>query len=700
MATKDRRSVTPRDIARVMFRHRRKIILVFTGVTTLTLLALAFFPRSYASESKLLIRVGRETVSLDPTATTGETIMLQKTQEDEVNSALNILGSRRVLEQVVERVGPERIINDTALNAQAMPGAASTFRAIGAWVSSTLRTLRLSDPGTPLDQAVRRLERKCRLTAPKQSMVITVRYTAASPQLAHDVVAAITDVFLEEHSRLSQTDGSLAFFAEQAEKLHTQLTAAQSQLRDRKNTYQRTSSDSRLSILENARDAMREKIYDLQLHESELRSRYTDEYPPLRELKRQREEAERLLTDLPSGGVRPAAFNPAVDQAKGVQAALATSDVAAPGGALSSEAPGREKLHGELKSLNDQEYELAQLEREVELLDGKYRMHVEKLEQARVNDELGQEKITNIKVAQPATLVYKPVSPIKAVVLGLGLSAALFGALGLAFAAESMDQTLRNTDQIETQLGLPVLASLPFRRRQRRRTATKRTASATGAGGIREANCTAADRGYRSLLASVRSGQHSRSTHARAVGVFGCGSSNTRSDVAENLAVQAAEATEERVLLVDADVEHAHVAQHFALNGAPGWRDVLSGRAAVANCLQRSDWANLSILGPGDTQRADAAPSADEPTSGPDSLERLKSEFGLVVVDLPQVSEACGPPSLDWVDEVVLVVEAEQTRVQTAQRARDLLNRAGVRVAGVVLANRRDHIPAWLYQKL
>src|SRR4029079_3177245 len=117
-----------------------------------------------------------------------------------------------------------------------------------------------------------------------------VKYTAASPELAHDVVAAITSVFLEERSRLSQTDGSLAFFAEQAEKLHMDLTAAQAKLRDRKNVYQMTSSTNRQSIVEKGKEALLQKLYDLEIQESELRSRYTSDYPPLRQIQRQRQE--------------------------------------------------------------------------------------------------------------------------------------------------------------------------------------------------------------------------------------------------------------------------------------------------------------------------------------------------------------------------------------------------------------------------
>ena len=52
-----------------------------------------------------MIRVGRESVSLDPTATTGATLMLQKTQEEEVISALEVLNSRHVAETIVDKLG-------------------------------------------------------------------------------------------------------------------------------------------------------------------------------------------------------------------------------------------------------------------------------------------------------------------------------------------------------------------------------------------------------------------------------------------------------------------------------------------------------------------------------------------------------------------------------------------------------------------
>ena len=75
------------------------------------------------------------------------------------------------------------------------------------------------------------------------------------------------------------------------------MTAAQAELRDQKNAFQLTSSANRQSIQERTNDALRQKLYEMELQESELKSRYTDGYPPLKEIRRQRAEAARLLTE-------------------------------------------------------------------------------------------------------------------------------------------------------------------------------------------------------------------------------------------------------------------------------------------------------------------------------------------------------------------------------------------------------------------
>ena len=74
-----------------------------------------------------------------------------------------------------------------------------------------------------------------------------------------------------------------------------------------------------------------------------------------------------------------------------------------------------------LKPLNDHALDIAQLQRQVDILEDKYRIHSEKLEQARVDEALEVERISNVNVVQPATFVEKPVSPRKLLTLMVGL---------------------------------------------------------------------------------------------------------------------------------------------------------------------------------------------------------------------------------------------------------------------------------------
>jgi len=695
MAATNQHFVTPRDVARVLFRHWRKMALFFCAVVGFTLIVIALYPRSYSSESKLFIRVGRESVSLDPTATTGETIMLQKTQADEINSALNILNSRAVLEQVAGRIGAQRINDDLPSGAAARgsdqtgSGIRQSLRSVSSYIVSGLSALRLMDPGSELDRGVRHLEKKLVVSAPKESAVITIKYSAASPELAHDVVDAVTNVFRDEHLRLGQTEGSLQFFSEQVDKLHGELVAAQAELRDRKSEYQVTTSKlERRSILEQRNNALRQKLYDLEIQESELASRYTDAYPPLMEVRRQRAEAAKALTSSPTISLNTDG----------------TTEVALSGRALAGEK--QSELDADVATLNEHEFELAQLDRKVDLLEGKYRMHVEKLEQARVNDALGRERISNVKVAQPATLVGKPDSPKKALLLALGLFIATGGAIGLAFLSESLDQTLRTTDQVEAQLGLPVLLSLAQRKRSRRKSPAAGSGSTNGHAKVdgNGQNGHQKSTGYRALvnelmLSNGENGQKNGGRHARTIGVVGCDTSKLRSKVAADLAIQAATSGADPVLLIDADARRRRVTKRFHINGSPGWREVVAGVADAGSCVHRQEVGNLSVMSPG-TPNGHAP--VERPTTGTiGQLDGIKSGYGLVVVDLPPARDLDGtPPASEWLDETVLVVEAERTHIRSAQRAIDMLDRAGVHVTGVVLANRREHVPRWLYQRL
>ena len=101
--------------------------MIFLPLASIALGALIifFFPRSYGSEAKLFLQVGRESVGLDPIATTGQTIsLLQSSREDEVKSVLELMKSREVVMKVVAHLTPEVVLGESG------PGATGSKNAL------------------------------------------------------------------------------------------------------------------------------------------------------------------------------------------------------------------------------------------------------------------------------------------------------------------------------------------------------------------------------------------------------------------------------------------------------------------------------------------------------------------------------------------------------------------------------------------
>ncbi len=91
----------------------------------------------YRSEARLLVRLGRETVSLDPTATIGEIAQINRTYDWEVNSELEILRSREIAERVVDRMGTAAFLDD----ARKVPSSGEAATATARLTSEILEAL-------------------------------------------------------------------------------------------------------------------------------------------------------------------------------------------------------------------------------------------------------------------------------------------------------------------------------------------------------------------------------------------------------------------------------------------------------------------------------------------------------------------------------------------------------------------------------
>jgi uncharacterized protein involved in exopolysaccharide biosynthesis len=494
-----------RDILQILARHKRKMVVFFSATMTAVVGLLIFFPRTYSSEARLFVRLGKESVSLDPTATLGQTVAVNESRESEINSELEMLRSRVLLEDVVEHLGPDKVLSGSTDGEESW---ISTLFSPVSMVSSLL-----SSDVTDAERAIAKLEKMIVVSSPRKSNVIVLTCNGRDPKQAQTVLQGFLDSYLVRHGRANRTSGSHDFFVQQAELLRAQLERATHELRDAKNNSrfvsiegQRTNVQAQVdsieaAMLENERslaaseakiasltkalgelpaqltaeeasvpnlaaDNMRNELYKLQILEKEASSHNTSEHPRVIALRRQVAETQRILDQ------QEPSRNHTTRKLSLVHQAAQTELMTAQALAAAQKAEGKSleeqyaSVMSKLRALNDNESHITHLSRQVALLETSYSSYATNREQARIDAALEAGSISNVNVVQPASFVNKPTSPKIALSLLAGLFVAAAGSVLLAYLVEYFDRSLKSPDQIEQELGIPVLLAVPRGTRQ------------------------------------------------------------------------------------------------------------------------------------------------------------------------------------------------------------------------------------------
>jgi uncharacterized protein involved in exopolysaccharide biosynthesis len=209
------------NVLDVVRRHRKKIIVCPLVVWAVAALFFIFCPRKYQSEAQLFIRMGRESVGIDPTATTGQMMQLYTAdREDEVKSAEAVFKSRDVAAQVVDWLSPDVVLG----RGGSVPQSTNIVATIIRWpLDFTLGMIRGLDPISDREKAIITVKQNLSVTGERQTTVLTIRYEADSPQLAQTVCQAVVDIGQQQHMRVHRNEESALFFEEQQGRLRDQL---------------------------------------------------------------------------------------------------------------------------------------------------------------------------------------------------------------------------------------------------------------------------------------------------------------------------------------------------------------------------------------------------------------------------------------------------------------------------------------------
>lgn len=733
------------DVYFTLFRHKWKI-LVLTLLGVLAAAGIWFFKGpQYQSEAKLLVRYVRDSRAVDASlGSQGDVKSPDSRGENIINSEIEILTSRDLALDVVDLLGPEKILAKAGGGTNRFAAAALILRGLG-------------------------------VDVPRRSSVIRVVFNHPDPEMAQTILRTLVQGYLRKHaevhravgvfdefltkqtdafrSQLNQTELELQklklsanvtsveeskrMLEEQASRVRQDLMAAEAALAERRTILEKAQQAAGIAasptnvsatateipldpVQEQQYRAVLTRLESLRNRELELLLQFTPESQDVRQVreliastektKRELEAAEPRLLRLVQLALRA---NPGASAASGRTAFGAGTDLAA----LEAEVAALEarvrklkeyqdEVRAEFAKINEVERAILDLHRQKLRQENQYLSYSATLEQARIDESLGASALANINVVQEASTPVINNEKTRKIVLGV-LFGGLAAGVGLAFLIELvLDSRLKRPSDVEQKLNLPLFLSIPDFARNGYARALRHSQVAELPVGDPAAASGGDSPG---LPAPARSVNPLRTFHEalrdrlimyfelkemhhkpKLVGVTGTHHGAGVSSIAAGLAETLSETGDGNVLLVDMNPEHGPSVYPF-YRGKPGCglSELFEGDAQRESAQVQENLYVVSLNGRSQGSRVGVVPRRFASL-----LPKMKaSDYDYIIFDMPPVSQTSVTAKVSGLlDMTFLVVESERSNVEQTKRCAALLAESRANVTAV-LNRHHNYLP-------
>jgi tyrosine-protein kinase Etk/Wzc len=321
-------------------------------------------------------------------------------------------------------------------------------------------------------------------------------------------------------------------------------------------------------------------------------------------------------------------------------------------------------MSAELQSIPTRSIEEQRLRREQAMLEQLYTNLSTRYADARLAESSAMPDITILDRAAPAN---GAVTLQQLKIIGTAILIALGLGLALSVMLDRMDHKFRHLAQVNAELGLAVLGTVPKIAQPPRRAKPEDAAEVIES-----------FRGIRLRL------QYAFTTNQPLVcGITSPEQGDGKSLVASNLALAFAEAGY-RTLLIDADTRRGALHEVFGAQRRPGLIEVLSGEVPRAEVLQPTSQERLSLIPCGG--RRTTNPELIASSALPRLLSDLVREFSVIIVDGPPLSAGIDAFAIGAACEnTLMILRHSKTDMRMAKTKLALLRRLPLRTVGVVL---------------
>jgi tyrosine-protein kinase len=296
-----------------------------------------------------------------------------------------------------------------------------------------------------------------------------------------------------------------------------------------------------------------------------------------------------------------------------------------------------------------------------------YSSLVTSYEQVRLAEE---QTSTNVVVSEPAAVPIEPVSPKVPRNTILATLAGMLLAAGVVFIADTLDDTIKNPEEMRRRFNLPILGMIAWHETENGRPVTLTQPRSPTAEAFRSlrTNVTyaALDRPLRRILVTSPTPQEGKTT------------------ISCSLAVVFSQ-NDKNVVLVDADMRRPQVHRRFGLHNRAGLSELfVRPLETLPGVVHSVPFSKVGVITAGSVP-PNPSELLTSKTMG-QILDRLNTAFDLIVIDTPPLLTVTDAAALaPAMDGVILVAKPGSTKLSAFRQSLEQLRAVGARVLGVVL---------------
>ena len=649
------------DILFAVFKRKWTIILcALLGIIA----AAAFYflyPPVYESDAKLLVRYVLERSAVDSIESTNAAAAAASSNyytDRVIGAEIEILTSWDLAVQVAQVIGPKRLL----------PPATDLLTKVGHAIG-----LKQPSAAATESEAASSIILNLKVISNKGSNIIFVSYKNHDPQMATLVLQELLSRYFVKHLEVHRSAGAFDFVSQQTDQVRTRLNQTEDALKSLRDKTGIVSLEEGSKALTAEAAKTQEELNAAEAGLAEGKA-LVNQNVESKSKKWKSSQSEK---------------SPLAEKARvaGLEAKVET---------LKSRLRDIQKRMKQLSELSPQ---MEDLERKRELDEANYKYFAASLEKARIDEALDPSKMPNISAVQ------RPSPPVPETITRIKITLGLAGggiALGIALALLRglvLNRTVGRPLQLETQLHIPLMLSIPYSNGRNGHLALPPNGSPANPGAL-------AVRRHHSKLAPWEAGHFmrpycdairdrlglyfelNRLTHKpKLVGVAGLSEAAGASTLAAGLAASLSETDEGKVLLVDINLGPEEVHPFFKGKPAYPLTAALKPRTEIASA---SD--NLYLATVGSSSTGGLAQIGLKKFF--DMLPNMKaSDFDYIIFDMPplhQTSPTWGMAA--FMDKLLLVVEAEKNSRDVIKRGYRKLVAERDNVA-VVVNKARSYVP-------